>query len=211
MNISNTDHFQLVIFSECIWIVGSSIIHWAQKYAADNMNQNLRLFSHELVWKGVRGMVWDQIYPTIKSLLQKYKSPAFLILHCGGNDIGNPYSTLLGTQKYMKYIVVKLHELLPKTVIVWSHILPRRNWIHSLSNSEGEKCRRRINSSLATFVLKMGGASIKYPDIVDSHKSLFRSDGVHLSDLGNSIFVNSLKNAIGQFTETSDMLYPSVL
>ena len=59
-------------------------------------------------------------------MLEKNAPPVVLVLHCGGNDIGNSHTTLLGTQKHMKFTIVKIQELLPKTVIVWSHILPKK-------------------------------------------------------------------------------------
>ena len=42
-------------------------------------------------------------------------------------------------------------------------------------------------------------ASISYPDIRVKHKIMFRKDGVNLFDLGNSIFVNTLRNALDNF------------
>lgn len=157
-------------------------------------------------------MVWSRLYQTIKEMLkQGNRHPTLLVIHCGGNDIGNPRNTLKGLQKYMKLTVSKITRLLPKTIIVWSHILPRRNWSLCLSNKDGENWRTRINSALATFVVKnVCGASIKYPDILSTQGTLFRKDGIHLSDLGNEIFVTSLKNALLQFMSSTDRFYPLI-
>ncbi|XP_062607999.1 uncharacterized protein LOC134269810 [Saccostrea cucullata] len=194
---------------DCIWIIGSSLIFWAQKYAQQRMLNNLGFESHRLIWHGIRGMVWSQLYPTIQKKLKDNNPPTILVIHCGGNDIGNPHNTLKGLQMYMKSTIVNISQLMPKTVIVWSHILPRSNWTLCLSNNDGENWRR-INSALATFVVKkMCGASIKYPDILKRHVALFRKDGVHLSDLGNDLFVNSLRNALGLFLSTTDRFYPT--
>lgn len=51
-------------------------------------------------------------------MLEKNAPPVVLVLHCGGNDTGNSHTTLLGTQKHMKFTIVKIQELLPKTVVV---------------------------------------------------------------------------------------------
>lgn len=110
-------------------------------------------------------MVWEYLYTTVSSMLIANKQPTILIIHCGGNNIGDPQNTLKGIQKIMKLTLSQIADFLPNTLIVWSHILPRSNWRQSLSTIEGENSRRRINSAIATFVLKkLNGASIKYPD-----------------------------------------------
>nr|XP_034337095.1 uncharacterized protein LOC117692654 [Crassostrea gigas] len=194
---------------DSVWIIGSSIIHWAQKYAETTNQLNLGLNHFTINWNGRRGMVWEYLYTTVSSMLIANKQPTILIIHCGGNNIGDPQNTLKGIQKFMKLTLSQIADLLPNTLIVWSHILPRSNWRQSLSTIEGENSRRRINSAIATFVLKkLNGASIKYPDIHITQKRLFRLDGVHLSDLGNNIYINSLKNAIVQFVTSSSRTYP---
>lgn len=52
--------------------------------------------------------------------------------------------------------------------------------------------RKRINSYVATIVLQSGGAIIRHAD-KKSHPALFQSDWVHLSRLGNYIFLKSLQ------------------
>ncbi|XP_062597917.1 uncharacterized protein LOC134259341 [Saccostrea cucullata] len=187
---------------DSIWIIGSSIIHWAHIYAKNSNQENLGQESSNILWHGIRGMVWEQLYPTIEFLLARNKKPKIIIIHCGGNNIGQAHNTLRGLQKYCKSTLANIANLLPQTFIIWSHILPRNNWINCLANTEGQNCRRRINSACATFVLNKfqgRGASVSYPDIRAQCKELFRKDGVHLSDLGNSIFINTLRNALDHF------------
>ncbi|XP_062620031.1 uncharacterized protein LOC134281609 [Saccostrea cucullata] len=187
---------------DSIWIIGSSIIHWAHIYAKNSNQENLGQESSNILWHGIRGMVWEQLYPTIEFLLARNKKPKIIIIHCGGNNIGQAHNTLRGLQKYYKSTLANIANLLPQTFIIWSHILPRNNWINCLANTEGQNCRRRINSACATFVLNKfqgRGASVSYPDIRAQCKELFRKDGVHLSDLGNSIFINTLRNALDHF------------
>ncbi|XP_055998014.1 uncharacterized protein LOC125647435 [Ostrea edulis] len=201
-----------VLPADRIWIIGSSLIYWAQKYAQQRINNNLGLTSHRIIWHGIRRMVWFQLYPTIQKKLKNKNPPTILVIHCGGNDIGNPYHTLKGLQMFMKFTVVDISQLMPKTVIVWSRMLPRSNWTLCLSNKDGENWRTRINSALAKFVVKNTcGASIKYPDITNRHTciSLFRKDGVHLSDVGNELFINSLRNVLVLFLSSTDRFYPS--
>ncbi|XP_052716737.1 uncharacterized protein LOC128189245 isoform X2 [Crassostrea angulata] len=204
-----SSHVPTNMNQDSVWIIGSSIIHWAQKYAETTNQLNLGLNHFTINWNGRRGMVWEYLYTTVSSMLIANKQPTILIIHCGGNNIGDPQNTLKGIQKFMKLTLSQIADLLPNTLIVWSHILPRSNWRQSLSTIEGENSRRRINSAIATFVLKkLNGASIKYPDIQITQKRLFRLDGVHLSDLDNNIYINSLKNAIVQFVTSSSRTYP---
>jgi hypothetical protein len=49
-----------------------------------------------------------------------------------------------------------------------------------------ETCRRRLNSTVATFLIHKGGYYIHYPDIKPSR--IFLEDGVHLTNLGNECF-----------------------
>lgn len=56
------------------------------------------------------------------------RHPTRLVIHCAGNDIGKAHNTLKGLHEHIKFIASKIAKLLPKTIIVWSHILPHRNW-----------------------------------------------------------------------------------
>lgn len=67
----------------------------------------------------------------------------------------------------------------------------------AVANLEEEKCRRRINSSIATFILKkLGWRAIGYPDISVNQRNLYRLDGVYLTDLGNYVFISTIKGVL---------------
>lgn len=83
----------------------------------------------------------------------------------GGNDIGKDDNPLFRQQNFKKKVIVNLSSDMTSTCIVWSHILPRLYWRYAISNIAAETSRLRINSYVATLVLKIGGASIKYVDI----------------------------------------------
>lgn len=61
-----------------------------------------------------------------------------------------------------------------------------------------EKCRRRLNSTVAAFSINKGGYYIHYPDIKPCR--IFLEDGVHLTNLGNEVFLNIIQGAIDAFT-----------
>lgn len=48
-------------------------------------------------------------------------------------------------------------------------------------------------------MLDSGGRVIKHVDITHDCKGLFRPDGVHLEDIGNAIFLNTLQGALETF------------
>lgn len=129
-------------------------------------------------------MFWEQLRPTLDDLLNGNRCPDIIIIHCCGNNIGLQYNTQRGIQMMMKYVLAEIKERLTKSMIIWSHILHCRHWSNVVANLEGEKCRRRINSSIATFILKkLGGRAIGYPYIAANQRNLYRLDGVHLTDL----------------------------
>lgn len=79
-----------------------------------------------------------------------------------------------------------------------------------LSNISAEISRKRINSSIATFVLNHGGASIKYLEISAFHPTLILPDGVHLTNLGNFHYLTTLQNALKQFIQNGSNKFPSL-
>ena len=99
--------------------------------------------------------------------------PRFLIINVCGNDIAKDDYPLRRQQMFMKNVINQLRSEMPLTSFVWSHILPRLYWRHAVSNVAEDRSRYRINSSVAIFVLKSGGASIKYPYIRVAQSNLF--------------------------------------
>ena len=135
--------------------------------------------------------------------------PRFLIINVGGNDIAKDDYPLRRQQMFMKNVINQLRSEMPLTCIVWSHILPRLFWRHAVSNVAADRSRCRVNSSVASFVLQSDGASIKYPDIRVAQSNLFLNYGVHLSSLGNHVFVSTLQAAIQHFSTCGiSLLYP---
>eukprot|EP00105_Crassostrea_gigas_P000724 XP_011412638.1 PREDICTED: uncharacterized protein LOC105317604 isoform X2 [Crassostrea gigas] len=202
----------LVAQHDSIWIVGSSLIKRAEQYASmsTEFGTDLSLPNVSVLWKGVSGLSFDSVADIICDLRSKYPHPRFLVIHAGGNDIGKDDNPLSRQQKFIKKVMVNLSTDMPSTCIVWSHILPRLYWRHAISNMAAETSRLRINSSVATLVLKIGGASIKYVDIKPNQSNLFLNDGVHLSPSGNHEFVSTMQSALRQFIEGKSLCYPKI-
>ncbi|CAG2198938.1 unnamed protein product [Mytilus edulis] len=191
-----------------VWIVGSSLIRNAFVHARSRtggVNLGLHRIGVKIWWQGYGGMGIKDLESTIKRLMKYEKAPKYLVLHIAGNDLGK---TKLGfLRNEIKTTLEKVQSYLPNSSIVWSQILPRTNWRHSISQDSMMACRIRINSAIASFVLKNGGHYIKYPDILPN-STFLKEDGVHLTDLGNDIFLNNLQGALEMFICSGSYTYP---
>lgn len=145
--------------------------------------------------------VWFGISYILKLiLLARNEVPGIILIHCGGNDIGQAHNTLSGLQNILSIKLWQNCSFTPHSLIYFV----RNNWVNCLSSTEGQICRRMIDGACtcATFVIdKFWGrdASIRYPGISVQHKELFRKDGVHLSDLDTTILINTVRNALDHF------------
>ncbi|KAJ8307155.1 hypothetical protein KUTeg_015239 [Tegillarca granosa] len=142
-----------------VLIMGSSLVKYAFVRASESsFGKNLELERQNIsvLWQGKGGMKWSEVQCKIRHSLKFIDPPNFIILHCGGNDIGECKS---------KFI----YEILLNTKVIWSQILPRLKWRHETTHAAVEKIRRRINSKIATFVLKNGGYYIRYPEIIEQN------------------------------------------
>lgn len=181
-------------YQKDIWIIGSSIVTRASEHAhirpiGDSLG--LEKIGCELVWIGMSGMKWQNLVSLVQSILNWRSIPFSVIIHCGGNDIGDtPCGELL---YHMKFTIAILSKMLPDTALVWSNILPRYKWRFSNNTGAMETTRRRINRGMRSYLLKIGGYVIKHTDFEDKHVNLFSEDGVHLSFIGNEIFLNQIQ------------------
>ncbi|VDI46532.1 Hypothetical predicted protein [Mytilus galloprovincialis] len=185
-----------------IWIIGSSIICSARDHSENRPSgSNSGLLKNNncfLRWAGKSGMKWDDVVGTVNSIISLCsKIPHALILHCGGNDIGNvPCGALL---YHIEFKIAIMSQMLPNCSLIWSSIFPRRSWRYSSDDHAMEVTRKRINRGVRSYILKHGGYVIKYPDFDDRHPALYSDDGVHLSFIGNDIFLNQIQSAIETF------------
>lgn len=189
--------------------MGSSIISRAESYSSSTPGENIDLHHINVIWAGRGGLKWEDLEQHLNTILLRFKgiAPHALVIHCGGNSIG--IKSLKKLQLHMKSSLRKIHTLMPNTLLIWSDILPRSSWRYMLSNISAENCRKAINVKIGSFVRHvLQGALIMYPDIQSRQTKLF-CDGVHLSNLGNSLFINSLKAALISFLSSNVRKYPN--
>lgn len=160
------------------------------------MNLGLERHNYSLFWQGKGGMNWFDIIPKIKLLLRYESPPEILVIHCGANDIGK--IPLLRFRAIMQSTITELNQILPNTTIGWSNMLPRISWRFSSDAKSQNLAAIRLNNFMNRLVSVNGGFFIKYPEITWHAKEMFRSDGVHLSNIGNCVFLFNLQRALQQ-------------
>ena len=173
-----------------MWIVGSSIVRGAWVYLKGKKTDT-NIGDSTVWWQGYGGLL-------VRSLKRKFKllqninpsQPKIIIVHCGGNDIG-----MVNTVTLMNRYQAAMIELLgnfPNTKFVFSQILPRTNWRYSSKSKAMNNSRRRINSFVRNQAWPRGALYLKH-NVTKHH---LKTDGVHLNDTGNQLFVEKLAACI---------------
>ncbi|XP_040181606.1 uncharacterized protein LOC120936645 [Rana temporaria] len=184
-----------------IWIIGHSFVHWAHIRACQrcySSNLSLPPDSFKIFWKGIRGLRWDNLCHHISNLSHSLPYPDILIIHLGGNDIGK-YSTLDLIFK-IKRDLQHIHLSFPSTKIIFSEMIPRFLWLSFPENRSLEKIRRRVNHSIEKFMPILNSFSYRHTELEGGFSGLYRSDGIHLSDIGLDIFNSDLQNMVEMAT-----------
>lgn len=175
-----------------VWILGSSYIQHGEQRARTTLGSNLGANAH-VEWFGLGGMRWHSLVPHFNSLARQRGSPDALLLHCGGNDLGVIRSVELVAA--MKQDLQALYERFPNMILILSFLTQRRLW--SSANPKGiEHSRRWVNSHVSAFISRLQGIVIPHPDIRFNRPELFLRDEVHLSPLGNDIFLKDLAECL---------------
>lgn len=121
-----------------VWIVGSSLVKNAfveARKRPGGVNLSLQRLGVNIWWQGRSGLNIRKLQDHIKVMLRYEDPPNKLIIHIGGNDIGN---VRVGYVQYqLKELCVWLSQLMPETAFIWSNILPRLQWRYS--NNNGKK------------------------------------------------------------------------
>ena len=80
-------------------------------------------------------------------------------------------------------------------------------WRYIPINNPANTIRKRINSSLGAYLIKKGGAYLKYPTINEDPK-LFCPDGTHVSTLGYDIMLNMISAGLYDIIFNGSCVYP---
>lgn len=186
-----------------VWIVGSSIIRNAffeARSSFSGANLGLQRNNCRVRWLGKGGLKWDDLVPRVKFLLSYDNPPDYMVIHCAANSIGQ--INLFDFRSSIYFTVEELKMLMPRTVLIWSQILPRLAWRYCSNCKAMNLSAVRLNSYAASLIVKSGGHYIKYPEISWNNTQMF-SDNVHLSPLGNSFFLYHLQSSLLAITESN--------
>jgi len=193
-----------------VWLVGSSIIKHAFVEAWQSptgTNLGLERIGASLWWQGRSGLRLLSLKGHVRTLLRYEEPPNIILIHIGGNDLG--YIKVGVLRNWLKNFFSWLQEIMPHAFLVWSQILPRNKWRPSHNLPAMDRARIRLNSSVGSFVLSKGGGYIRYPDI-QGNNTFLCNDGVHLTSLGNSVFLNTIQGGLEAFLLKGARVYPDL-
>ncbi|KAK7929943.1 hypothetical protein WMY93_006338 [Mugilogobius chulae] len=109
--------------------------------------------------------------------LRGRSAPDVLLIHCGGNDLGEEKSVDLVAA--MKEDLHRLHHHLPSMKIIFSGLTQRRRWRNGVNAGKIDKARKFVNSVMSSFMVDLG-IFVHHPHIRYDTPGLFLPDDVHL-------------------------------
>lgn len=74
-------------------------------------------------------------------------------------------------------------------------------WRGAVDPARVDLARRRACKAVDKFVLAEDGRVIKHPDILYCHKSLYRQDGVHMSEWGMDLWLHGIRHALWEWVQ----------
>ena len=187
-----------------IWLIGDSLVsHLEEDSAAVQGSCDL---PHRIRWLGQGGMHWTQLKASFQRAMLFCNDPTSIIIHLGGNDLVTVTQSRM--IKRMKKDLRYISSVYPSARLIWSDILPRTSWRGVVNTPEKLKTldnkRKRINRAgrQITRTLPHGYSIIHELD--SSTSGLFKTDGVHLTLIGNAIFLNTFEEALVAFSSHPD-------
>jgi len=173
-----------------VLVVGDSLVHDAQHwYGAQPELQSAR---PRLAFSSDRSATPQSLKLLLARSWPQQRPPKYVVVHVGSNNLGR-LSALRQRED-----IASLWEFLPclsdTTEFIWSDILPRASLrrpgdlsLDQLRNLD--RVRREVNRYGRRLAVRAGGRFVKHMRIPLPFKHLFRSDGVHLSEAGQGLFV----------------------
>ena len=123
-----------------IWIIGDSYVRRGEQRALETMGNNLGVDAASYIhWFGWGGLRWERLLPFFFQSLQGRAAPDVLLIHCGGNDLGD-----ISGVKLVAAIKEDLHQLhlrYPNTKILFSALTQRCRWKTAVKLGKIEGCR----------------------------------------------------------------------
>ena len=169
-------------------------MYWAYRSSCSRpggRHLNLKDRNVNIMWFCVKGMRWEQFDALFESTLKSSPPPNYLLVHLGSNDLG----LIPGIQLFhlIKCSFLRCKVLAPHMTIIWSDLLPRLYWHNA---SKIDSARKDVNRNVKQYLKSQGGLVNRHPSITHTEKRLFRYDGTHLNQLGNSVLLSGLQGGL---------------
>lgn len=192
-----------------VWIIGDSLVSHAGEEAIGKGQKNLQLAGKTVRWFGLSGMHWTQFQNTVQNKMLFHPTPEMIVIHLGGNDLVTvrQASLIRRITKRLKH----LQSVFPDAFIVWSDILPRKKWKGLKAQTKTaleamDKKRKRINRAGRQAVRAFSLGRVISHEIDTETDGLIKSDGTHLTKIGNAIFILTLQEALRLFFNNPEKL-----
>ena len=99
----------------------------------DGPNLGLKRFPVDIWWQGYGGLRLKNLQRQLQTLVKVNGiHPKYIIIHCGGNDIG--FTKVHKIREYVVDAFKFVNEHISGAKIIWSQILPRSVWRYSTNN-----------------------------------------------------------------------------
>ncbi|XP_053392992.1 uncharacterized protein LOC128555234 [Mercenaria mercenaria] len=186
-----------------VWVLGDSIVHWAgERAVARNAFKE-----NNMDWDGKSGMTVQELHSAIQYSILQGKTPTIIVLHVGGNNISssNTCQIISIIKKAIDYLFLNF----PESIVVWTYILPRLNWRNTPNTLASAKImdlkRKNVNRKIRNYILQhSNGRCLNHKSLNRETPGFFRRDGIHLSDVGNDMYILTLSEAINTFKREKD-------
>lgn len=181
--------------SPCVLVIGSSYIRRLYAYICEHgLDRNLGL-PCRITWDGRGGRRWEHLVSVLHSHRAR-PAPHILVINLGGNSLCTEGRNRFQFLQQMKEDMVKVRQMLPSTIVLFSDILPRWKWRGQTGKSGYglERSRRWLNGAMSGFTSScrhMG--CIRHQNLGLSH---LVEDGVHLTSEGNALFLGNIQGAL---------------
>ncbi|CAH2283677.1 Hypothetical predicted protein [Pelobates cultripes] len=170
-----------------VYIVGDSIVCDAQIHAEEqSYGTNLGFYPEvaNVHWQGTKNLLGTDILTECVKI-HKVVGPVVLLVHAGGNDLGN--ISAVNIISFLKNALSECLSMHPNLVLVWSEIIPSQEWPDSRCKKAMERCRRKVNMNVSRHVTTVGGLVIRHRDLECENAAFLQEDGIHLNGCGLDI------------------------
>ena len=171
-------------------------------------NLGLERIGMKIWWQGYSGLKIINLKNKLWYLKHLGEQPQFIVIHCGGNDLGSKENSLFSLIAKVKGHLAIIAHHFPQSRLVWSQVLPRSVWRFSSNNHAMERMRVRFNRAMAKAILDLEGCYLKYLDMIKNMSLFLAQYGVHHSPLGNTVFLNTLQGGLEYFASGKGSVYP---